>query len=113
MEVDERVPGVLADPGLPEGVVANLVDNALRHSGSNPVRGVAVRVAAYSGDVELRVVDHGRGLPQGAADSAFAPFQRLGDRDAIPGVGLGLSVAKGFTEAMDGTIHAETRRAAG
>jgi two-component system sensor histidine kinase KdpD len=37
----------------------------------------------------------------------FAPFQRLGDRDATTGVGLGLSVARGFTEAMGGTIRIE------
>jgi two-component system sensor histidine kinase KdpD len=57
--------------------------------------------------VELRVVDHGRGLPRNTAESVFAPFQRLGDRDSAPGIGLGLSVAKGFTEAMGGTIRAE------
>ncbi len=108
VDVDEQLPEVLADPGLLERVVANVVDNALRHGaapGSRPV--VAVRASAHAGHVELHVVDHGRGLPKGAADTIFAPFQRLGDRDATTGVGLGLSVAKGFTEAMDGTIRAE------
>ncbi len=109
--VDERVPLVLADAGLLERVVANVVDNALRHGkgGSTPEGElpVAVRASAYGGQVELRVVDHGRGLPRDAGGAVFAPFQRLGDRDATTGVGLGLSVAKGFMEAMGGTIRAE------
>jgi two-component system sensor histidine kinase KdpD len=105
VEVDERLPEVLADPGLLERVLANVVDNALRHGGSPSA--VAVRASAHAGYVELHVVDHGPGLPKGAADTMFAPFQRLGDRDATTGVGLGLSVAKGFTEAMGGTIRAE------
>jgi two-component system sensor histidine kinase KdpD len=102
--VDDRLPPVLADPGLLERVVANVLDNALRHGGAP----VSARASAHSGHVELRIADHGKGLRKGTADSAFAPFQRLGgDRDATPGVGLGLSVAKGFTEAMGGTIRAE------
>ncbi|WP_439377756.1 DUF4118 domain-containing protein [Amycolatopsis lexingtonensis] len=102
--VDDQLPAVLADPGLLERVVANVLDNALRHGGAP----VSARASAHSGQVELRIVDHGKGLRKGAADSAFAPFQRLGgDRDTTPGVGLGLSVAKGFTEAMGGTIRAE------
>ncbi|WP_329057743.1 sensor histidine kinase KdpD [Amycolatopsis sp. NBC_01480] len=108
--VDARLPSVLADPGLLERVIANVLDNALRH-GVAPVSGgppVSARASAHSDQVELRIVDHGRGLRKGTADSAFAPFQRLGgDRDSAPGVGLGLSVAKGFTEAMGGTIRAE------
>ncbi|MEU6642364.1 sensor histidine kinase KdpD [Saccharomonospora sp. NPDC046836] len=114
VEVSEDLPWVRADPGLLERVVANVVANALRHGrGTEPV---AIRASAYAHRVELRVVDHGPGLPKGAADSAFIPFQRLpekapralaGDRDATPGVGLGLYVAKGFTEAMGGTIRAE------
>jgi two-component system sensor histidine kinase KdpD len=103
VEVDERLPAVLADPGLLERVVANVVDNAVRHSGSQ----VVLRASAHASQVELRIVDNGIGLPKGTADEAFAPFQRLGDRDRTPGVGLGLSVAKGFTEAMGGTIRAE------
>ncbi|MFD9893150.1 DUF4118 domain-containing protein [Amycolatopsis sp. NPDC059027] len=105
---DARLPSVLADPGLLERVVANVLDNALRH-GANPAgEPVAARASAHSDHVELRIVDHGRGLRKGTAESAFAPFQRLGgDRDSTPGVGLGLSVAKGFTEAMGGSIRAE------
>ena len=103
VDVDERLPAVMADPGLLERVIANVLDNALRH-GAGPI---ALRGSAYGEWVELRIVDHGRGLRKGAAEAAFAPFQRLGDRDATPGVGLGLSVAKGFTEAMGGTIRAE------
>lgn len=122
VDVDERLPAVRADIGLLERVVANVADNALRHGRLVPRRdvdvdgdgrvsedepAVAIRASAYFDQVELRVVDHGRGLPKGAAESVFAPFQRLGDRDTTPGIGLGLSVAKGFVEAMGGTIRAE------
>jgi two-component system sensor histidine kinase KdpD len=104
VEVDEHLPAVLADEGLLERVVANLIDNALRHGNGSPV---AIRASAYADEVELRIVDHGRGLPKKAAEQAFIPFQRLGDRDNTTGVGLGLSVAKGFTEAMGGSLRAE------
>ncbi|HVV25141.1 MAG TPA: ATP-binding protein, partial [Pseudonocardiaceae bacterium] len=107
VDVDERLPVVLADIGLLERVVANVVDNALRHGKGEGDPVVAVRASAYGGQVELRVVDHGRGLPKNSDSAVFAPFQRLGDRDATVGVGLGLSVAKGFMEAMGGTIRAE------
>ncbi len=101
VDVPESLPPVRADVGLLERVIANVVGNAVRYAGA-----VAVRASAHGSEVELRIVDHGRGLPRGTADEVFAPFQRLGDRTP-GGVGLGLSVAKGFTEAMGGTIRAE------
>ncbi|GAA0232060.1 DUF4118 domain-containing protein [Saccharothrix mutabilis subsp. mutabilis] len=122
VDVSEGLPAVLADSGLLERVVANVIDNALRHGRLSPRRVVdvdgdgaisadepeiAVRASAHGDRVELRVVDHGRGLPKNTADAVFAPFQRLGDRDSTPGVGLGLSVAKGFVDAMGGSIAAE------
>ena len=108
IEVDERLPAVLADPGLLERVIANVVDNALRHGvdASGTGAPVAVRASTHAGRVELRVVDQGPGLPRGAAETVFTPFQRLGDQGGS-GVGLGLSVAKGFVDAMGGTIGAE------
>jgi two-component system sensor histidine kinase KdpD len=104
-EVSETLPAVHADPGLLERIVANLIDNALRHGHGCSV---VVRAAASAdGEARLQVSDHGPGLPADALDSLFTPFQRLGDRTARPGLGLGLAVARGFTEAMGGRIGAE------
>ena len=101
VDVDDAV--VMADGGLLERVLANLVDNALRYAQDSPVRVTAGQV----GDrVLIAVVDEGPGIPRGAEDQLFAPFQRLGDNDTSIGVGLGLSVARGFVEAMGGTISA-------
>ena len=103
-DVDDTLAAVLADAGLLERVVANLIDNALRHGHG---ASVLIRAAVHGGEAELAVSDRGPGLPAGALESLFAPFQRLGDRASRPGVGLGLAVARGFTEAMGGRIRAE------
>jgi two-component system sensor histidine kinase KdpD len=97
LEVLESLPPVTADAGLLERVVANLLDNALRFDpGEVLVRGSVGQLA---------VIDHGPGIADAA--TAFAPFQRLGD-PSPGGVGLGLAVAKGFVEAMGGTITPST-----
>jgi two-component system sensor histidine kinase KdpD len=104
VEIDETLPDVRADIGLLERVVANLLDNALRHGRGAPV---AVRASAYADRVELRVADSGPGVPRNEAHDLFVPFQATGDRNPTTGVGLGLSVARGFTEAMGGSLTAE------
>ncbi|KUI40770.1 histidine kinase [Mycobacterium sp. IS-1590] len=92
----------LADSELLERVLANLIDNSLRYADGSLVRVTAGQV----GDrVLIAVVDEGPGIPRGSEQQAFAPFQRLGDDDSI-GIGLGLSVASGFVEAMGGTVSA-------
>lgn len=101
VEVGDAV--TMADPGLLERVLVNLIDNALRHAPESVVRVNAGRVGNR---VLINVIDEGPGVPRGAEDRLFAPFQRLGDSDNTSGVGLGLSVAKGFVEAMGGTIAA-------
>ncbi len=93
----------MGDPGLLERVLSNVIDNALRYAPASMVRVNAGQVGTR---VLINVVDEGRGVAKGAADEMFQPFQRLGDFDTTTGLGLGLSVAKGFVEAMDGTITA-------
>ena len=100
----EEAPAVLADGPLLERVVANLVTNALRHGGDAPV---LVTASALAGQVEFRVVDHGPGLPEDDRERVFLPFQRLGDTDNGSGVGLGLALSRGLTEAMGGTLVPE------
>jgi two-component system, OmpR family, sensor histidine kinase KdpD len=93
----------MGDPGLLERVLSNVIDNALRYAPESVVRVNAGQVGTR---VLINVVDEGPGVSKGAADEMFQPFQRLGDCDTTTGLGLGLSVARGFVEAMSGTITA-------
>lgn len=103
VKVDVGDAVALADAGLLERVLANLVDNALRYAPESPVRINAGRVGMR---MLINIVDEGPGVPRGTEEQLFEPFQRLGDRNNKYGVGLGLSVARGFVEAMGGTISA-------
>jgi two-component system sensor histidine kinase KdpD len=103
VKVDMGDAVVYADAGLLERVMANLIDNALRYAPDCVVRVNAGRVGHR---VLINVIDEGPGIPHGTEEQVFAAFQRLGDHDNTTGVGLGMSVARGFVEAMGGTIQA-------
>jgi two-component system sensor histidine kinase KdpD len=96
---------VTADAVLVQRVLVNLVSNALRFApaGTPPV----VAGSSFGGRVELRVVDHGPGIPPSRLAEAFQPFQRLGDTDNTTGIGLGLALSNGFMTAMGGSLAAE------
>ena len=100
--VPDDLPLVRADPGLLERVLANLFSNALRHS--PPDQRPMLRAKEDGPWVVIDVVDHGSGVPAGLKERIFEPFARL--EAGTHGVGLGLAVAKGFAEAMGGTIAA-------
>ncbi|MFD9611190.1 ATP-binding protein [Streptomyces sp. NPDC004290] len=105
LDIPETLPMVEVDKGLLERAVANIVENAVKYSPEGEP--VAVAASALGDRVELRVVDRGPGVPDEAKDGIFEPFQRFGDAPRGSGVGLGLAVARGFVEAMGGTLGAE------
>ena len=104
LELPEDLPPVLGDEVLLERAFANIIANAVTYSSGTGVRVVAGRV---QGGVDVRVADRGPGVPSEEREQIFLPFHRLGDTRRREGAGLGLAIAKGFIEAMGGTIEAD------
>jgi two-component system, OmpR family, sensor histidine kinase KdpD len=102
-EIPSGLPEVMADPAIAERVIVNLAGNALRYS---PAAAPPLLTARTAGNrVELRVVDHGPGIPAADRTRVFQPFWRLGALGDGTGVGLGLAVARGLAETMGGTVE--------
>ncbi|MGW4959644.1 DUF4118 domain-containing protein [Nonomuraea sp. NPDC004186] len=104
-DISIELPEIVADPALLERVLVNLMTNAVRYSPAG--RKVLITASWHDEQVEIRVIDRGPGIPPEARDRVFQPFQRLGDRDNGTGVGLGLALSRGLTEAMGGTLIPE------
>mgnify|MGYP000023424995 CR=1 FL=1 len=113
VELPANMPEVEADEGMLERVIANIVENAVKYApGSDIVLagsagGLGPATVSGRPAGELRIIDHGTGIPADRVVDMFRPFQRLDDATQATGVGLGLAVAKGFTEAMGGRLSAE------
>ena len=94
------LPFVAADPVLLNQILANLLDNALRHA----ARQVTIGAGRTDDAVILTVDDDGPGIPATDRATAFERFMRLDGTDRTQGSGLGLAIVKGFAEAMGMTV---------
>jgi two-component system sensor histidine kinase KdpD len=110
VDVSGEAPLVNVDGTQIQHVLANLIENALKHS--PPEEHVLVRITATRKDAIIRVVDHGPGLAPGDEERVFEPFYRRAG-DAQSGAGLGLAIARGFAEANGGRVWAESRPSQG
>jgi two-component system, OmpR family, sensor histidine kinase KdpD len=100
---------VRLDPGLLEQAVVNILENAIAYSPD----GLPIEIAVYEdrGNVVISIEDEGPGIPKAEVERIFEKFRRLdepSDRAKADrkGAGLGLSIARGFIEAMGGRIAA-------
>ncbi|HEY7420549.1 MAG TPA: ATP-binding protein [Gaiellaceae bacterium] len=108
---DDDSPLVHADLHQTERVVANLVENAVRHS--PPDEPVRVQIRVMGPEVLVRVVDHGPGIPASEAEQIFEPFRRGSGGGPTRGAGLGLAIARGFAEANGGRVWVESHQGQG
>jgi two-component system sensor histidine kinase KdpD len=105
LSIDDRLPFIRADAAQLERVFVNLLSNAVRYSGGEPV---SVRACEVSGRVVIRVVDRGPGIPERDRERIFEAFYRGSPNDSHPGSGLGLAIVRGFVEANGGQISVES-----
>ncbi len=103
LALDAELPMVNADAAQLERVFANLLENATRYGNGRPVQ---VRSRVVGGNIVVRVVDQGPGIPESEWERLFEPFQH-GTATNV-GSGLGLAIAKGFVEANGGEIAVES-----
>jgi two-component system sensor histidine kinase KdpD len=107
VDIPEAMQDVLADPDLLERALANVIGNAMRYAPPGTAVHVSAGEVVVDGArrIDLRVVDQGEGIPRNDRDLVFQPFQRVVDNQADgAGVGLGLAIARGFVDAMDGEL---------
>ena len=88
-----------------EQVITNLLTNALRYGGGKPV---AVTVSAGEGRALVSVRDHGMGIAPADQERIFRQFERTEGSAAVPGLGLGLYIARQIVEGHKGVIHVES-----
>lgn len=96
---------VRVDGGLLEQAIVNILENAIAYSPS----GARIEMAAYEdrANVVISIEDEGRGIPATELEGVFEKFRRMEEpSDRSQGAGLGLSIAKGFIDAMGGRIAA-------
>ena len=103
-KVPPSLPPVQAEASLIAQVIANLVDNALRHAGAQSE--VAIQAGRSRDGVFVAVRDHGPGLPQGDAGHLFERFERGNGGERTGGAGLGLAICKTIVQAHGGQIQA-------
>lgn len=97
------------DPERVHQVVANLLENAVRHS---PVGGtVEVRARRSDGGVVIEILDEGPGIPEAQRARVFERFERIDPARTTSngGAGLGLSIARWIVDLHGGDIHPENR----
>ncbi len=102
VKLDPDLPLLELDAVQVERALANVLENAARHSNGEAV---TVRARASGAHVTIRVTDRGPGIPREELERIFEPFHGTGEDS---GTGLGLAIARGFLEAGGGRIRAES-----
>jgi two-component system sensor histidine kinase KdpD len=106
LDIEPHLPPVTVDETMLRQVLVNLLENAAAHD-PGPL---LLRALRGGGRLELRVIDHGPGVPEAERERVFEAFQRLRARDGVRGrgTGLGLAIVRGFVEANGGKVWVES-----
>jgi len=104
VSIPPALPPALFDDDALCQILDNLLDNAEKHTRAAAERRVEVGVTAGDDALRVEVSDNGPGIPRHQRRGLFRPFDRPGDADGVPGLGLGLAVARSFARAQGGEL---------
>jgi two-component system sensor histidine kinase KdpD len=105
VELPGDLPLVRVDAPLIEQALANLLENAAKHTPAGTV--VRLRAWPLGSELAVSVDDYGGGLPEAELESIFAKFQRGSTQPAVGGMGLGLSICRAIIRLHGGRVWAE------
>jgi two-component system, OmpR family, sensor histidine kinase KdpD len=101
INIQENLPLCSLDKGMLDQVVYNILNNAALHTPKDAR--IDITATCIGGLLRILIQDTGEGFKNFHVRDAFDKFSRDKDR-RVPGAGLGLSIVKGFTEALRGTV---------
>lgn len=110
VSIPENMPPVKIDFGLMEQVLYNLLFNATQYSVAST--NIEMNAEHIDNELIIRITDSGQGFPESTIDRVFTKFYRV-DGTKTGGLGLGLSIVKGFVEAHSGKITVENKETTG
>jgi two-component system sensor histidine kinase KdpD len=110
VNVPENIPLVRIDFGLMEQILYNLIFNSCQYATATSE--ITVSADHVDGNLVIKVMDRGPGFPPAALENVFEKFFRVNEK-GTGGLGLGLSIVKGFAEAHKGHVIAENRAGGG
>jgi PAS domain S-box-containing protein len=104
---------VMADEDRLVQVLINLISNALKFSGQGTC--IKIEVKELSQELEIRVIDQGRGVPKEKLQSIFGRFEQVEHADGTnnSGAGLGLAICKKIIEGHNGVIGVDSSEGSG
>jgi two-component system, OmpR family, sensor histidine kinase KdpD len=110
ISMSENLPLCRTDKGMLDQVIYNLLNNAVVHNPPNTR--IEIAAMCHADLLHITVDDDGKGFVDADVKEVFHKFSRERDQKGS-GSGLGLSIIKGFTEALEGTVELHNKKAGG
>jgi two-component system, OmpR family, sensor histidine kinase KdpD len=110
VSINNSVPLCYLDKGMLEQVAYNLLNNAVTHTNSKSK--IDITASCHADLLEIIIEDEGEGFTEAEMKEAFHKFSRTKNQKTS-GSGLGLSIVKGFTEALGGNVELKKGDAGG
>lgn len=107
VNIDENIKEIVCDEFILKQIILNLINNAIKFS---PEGGqIRLEIRFITKRLEFSVKDEGIGITQHDLKKLFEPFFRGGNASAIPGVGLGLTIVKNYSDMIGGKIKCSSK----